>query len=135
MQEKCTLAWFKGPLMSFHTMRHKSADLCDKTWDEWEVRRPSNISVWHNQNLTGLQLCTYDPIHYNNLYYIIYLSTECINPSFILFAISHKETCRKRSKISIRIFQTFTGQTVNCKLQKLVIVAHLECWDILGYSS
>jgi len=41
-------------------MGHKPADLRHETWDEWEVRRPANVSVRHNQNLTSLETCTED---------------------------------------------------------------------------
>jgi len=41
------------------TMRHNSANFCDKSSEEWEVRWISDISVRHNQNLTMLQLCNH----------------------------------------------------------------------------
>ena len=46
------------------TMRHDAADLCDKPWDEWEVRWPADVGVWNNQNLTWLDMCTEYPTNY-----------------------------------------------------------------------
>ena len=40
------------------TVRDEATDLCDEAWDEWKVRRPSNISVRYNEYLTRLQVCT-----------------------------------------------------------------------------
>jgi len=70
--------WLSGLMMLCHdrkkkmykisnarTMRHDAADLSHKPWDEWEVRRPTDVSVMNNQNLTWLDVCTENPTDYN----------------------------------------------------------------------